>query len=146
MSGVFQNIDPPTPHSTKRVCPLPAPKARGYTLAGRWRGGGRKTPDIGLDSYSIIPLRPSPCLYYLYILPATSHYSPRMSGRKEWGAGEVGGWGGDRRGGPHLSGCSVFVCSPGRRRRAALSMTARYVEENRGRERSPLQVEITNEI
>jgi hypothetical protein len=35
---VFQNIDPsPPPHhlSTQRVCPPPAPKAGGYTLAGR---------------------------------------------------------------------------------------------------------------
>ncbi len=51
---------PPTPLSTQRVSPHPAPKARGYTLAGRWGGGGSifwKTPDIGLESYSIIPLR-----------------------------------------------------------------------------------------
>ncbi len=36
-----------------------------YTLAGRWGGGGsifRKTPDIGLASYSIIPLR---CIAYV---------------------------------------------------------------------------------
>ncbi len=62
VSGVFQNIDPPPPHSTQRVCPPPAPKAGGtqYTLAGRWGGGWSifwKTPDIRLASYSIIPLR-----------------------------------------------------------------------------------------
>jgi hypothetical protein len=62
VSGVFQTIDPPTPLSTQRVCPPPAPKAGGahYTLAGRWGGGGSvfwKTPDIGLASYSIISLR-----------------------------------------------------------------------------------------
>jgi hypothetical protein len=27
VSGVFQNIDPPPPQSTQRVCPPPAPKA-----------------------------------------------------------------------------------------------------------------------
>jgi hypothetical protein len=50
---VFQNIDP-TPPLPQRVCPPPAFGA----------GGGHtrrsifwKTPDIGLASYSIIPLR-----------------------------------------------------------------------------------------
>jgi hypothetical protein len=50
----------PHPLSTQRVCSPPAPKTGGYTLAGRGVGGGSiywKTPDIGLDSYSIIPLR-----------------------------------------------------------------------------------------
>ncbi len=50
----------PQPLSTQRVCPPPAPKAGGYTLAGKW-GSGRsifwKTPDTGLASYSIISLR-----------------------------------------------------------------------------------------
>ncbi len=41
LSGVFQNIGlpkywPPTPLSTQRVCPPPAPKAGEYTLAGQW--------------------------------------------------------------------------------------------------------------
>ncbi len=53
MSGVFRTIDPPPhPLSTQRVCPPPAPKGV--------RGRGslfRKTPDTGLASYSIIPLR-----------------------------------------------------------------------------------------
>ncbi len=38
----------------------PRTKGGGYTLAGRWGGGGSifwKTPDIGLASYSLIPLR-----------------------------------------------------------------------------------------
>jgi len=51
---------PPPPLSTQRVCPSPEPKAGGYTLAGRWGGGGSifwKTPDIGLASYSIISPR-----------------------------------------------------------------------------------------
>ncbi len=53
VSGVFRTIDPRPPPSLPlaRVCPPPAPKAGGYTLAGRWGGGGsilRKTPDIGL--------------------------------------------------------------------------------------------------
>ncbi len=61
VSGVFRTIDP-HPLSTQRVCPPPAPEAGGvgYTHAGRWGGGGsifRKMPDIGLASYSIIPLR-----------------------------------------------------------------------------------------
>ncbi len=41
-------------------CVLPPHQRRGYTLAGRWGGGEsifRKTPDTGLASYSIIPLR-----------------------------------------------------------------------------------------
>jgi hypothetical protein len=69
VSGVFRttNYWPPVPHplSTQRVCPTPAPKAGRYTLAGRWGGGGsifRKTPDIGLASYSIIPLHCTPSL------------------------------------------------------------------------------------
>jgi len=51
---------PPRHLSTQRVCPPPAPKAGGYTLARGWGGGGSifwKTPDIGLTSYSIIPRR-----------------------------------------------------------------------------------------
>ncbi len=60
-SGVFRTtVLNPHPLSTQRVCPTTAPKAGGYTLAGRWGGGGsifRKTPDIGLASYSTIPLR-----------------------------------------------------------------------------------------
>jgi hypothetical protein len=38
--GVFQTIDPP-PFLLHRVCPPPAPKAGGYSLAGRWGGGGQ---------------------------------------------------------------------------------------------------------
>ncbi len=47
---------PPTPLSTQRVCPLPAPKAGGHSPGG---GGSIfwKTTDIGLASYSIISLR-----------------------------------------------------------------------------------------
>ncbi len=55
------NYWPPTPLSTQRVCPPAIPKrGGGYTLAGRWGGGGTifwKTPDIGLASCRIIPLR-----------------------------------------------------------------------------------------
>jgi hypothetical protein len=43
MSIVFQNIDPPTPLSARRVCPPPPSKKNkggGYTLAGRRGGGG----------------------------------------------------------------------------------------------------------
>ncbi len=55
----LSNYWPPTPSSPSE-CILPSHQRRGYTLAGRWGGGGsifRKTPDIGLASYSIIPLR-----------------------------------------------------------------------------------------
>ncbi len=55
------NYWPPTP-SPPSECVLPSHQRRWgrYTLAGRWGGGGLifwKTPDIGLASYSIIPLR-----------------------------------------------------------------------------------------
>ncbi len=58
MSGVFRNYWTPTP-SPPSACFLP-PRTKGDTLAGRWGDGGsifRKTPDIGMASYSIIPLR-----------------------------------------------------------------------------------------
>ncbi len=64
MSGVCRTIDPPPPLHPASVSP-PAPKGGGYTFAGRWGGGGsifRKTPDIGLASYSIISLRKRPKL------------------------------------------------------------------------------------
>jgi hypothetical protein len=52
---------PPTPLSTKRVCPPPAPEAGGtHSPGGKGVGGGsifRKTPCIGLASFSINPLR-----------------------------------------------------------------------------------------
>ncbi len=41
---------------------------------------------------------------------------------------------------------SLSAHQEGEDARSLLSMTARYVEENRGRERSPLQVEITNTL
>ncbi len=65
--GVFQNIDPPpTPLSTHRVCPPPAPKAGGTHSPGGEGGGGSifwKTPAMGLASYTIISLRASVCYY-----------------------------------------------------------------------------------
>ncbi len=64
LSGVFRTNDPPPhPLSTQRLCPPPTPKAGGDThRAVRGWGGGNisvfwKTADIGLASYSIIPLR-----------------------------------------------------------------------------------------
>ncbi len=59
VSGVFQNIDPPTPLYSANMS-FPRTKGGYTTLAGKW-GSGRsifwKTPDIGLASYSIISLR-----------------------------------------------------------------------------------------
>jgi hypothetical protein len=57
MSLVFQNIDPPTPLSTRRVCtPRLCWGGGGHTRQGeRGVGGGSifwKTRDIGLPSYS----------------------------------------------------------------------------------------------
>ncbi len=54
---------PPTPLSTQRVCPRPAPKAGGTYSPGGEGGEGVggsifwNTPNIGLASYSIISLR-----------------------------------------------------------------------------------------
>jgi hypothetical protein len=63
VSGIFRTIDP-HPLSLYRVCPPPAPKAGGGGVHTRrgvcgWGGGSivRKTPDIGLASFRIIPLR-----------------------------------------------------------------------------------------
>ncbi len=57
MSGVFRTIGPPTP-SPPSECVLPT-HHKAHSPGGA--GGGwsifRKTPDIGLASYSIIPLR-----------------------------------------------------------------------------------------
>ncbi len=39
VSGVFQNIDPPPPSHPASVS-SPRTKGGGYTLAGRWGGGG----------------------------------------------------------------------------------------------------------
>ncbi len=61
VSGVFRNIDPQPPlHPAIVSSPRTQRRGGGYTFSGRWGGGGsifRKTPDIGLASYSIIPLR-----------------------------------------------------------------------------------------
>ncbi len=51
---------PPTPSPPSECVLPPVPKAVGFTLTGRWGGGMsifQKTPDIGLASDSIIPLR-----------------------------------------------------------------------------------------
>ncbi len=59
VSGVFRTIDPSGLHplSTRSVCPPPAPKAGGYTLAERWGGGGVNISEdarhwIGLLQYN----------------------------------------------------------------------------------------------
>ncbi len=64
MSGVFQNIDPPPP-SPPSECVLPQHQRRGGGGTPRRAVRGWwviisifwKTPDIGLASYSLIPLR-----------------------------------------------------------------------------------------
>jgi hypothetical protein len=59
VSDVFLTIDPPPPLHPASVS-SPRTRGGGYTLARQWGGGGsifQKTPDIGLASYSIIPLR-----------------------------------------------------------------------------------------
>jgi hypothetical protein len=59
VSGVFRTIDPPLPLHPASVS-SPRTKGRGVHTRRAVRGGGsifRKTPDIGLVSYSIIPLR-----------------------------------------------------------------------------------------
>ncbi len=58
VSGFFQNIDPLPPPFNPASLSSPRTKGGGYTLAGRCGGSiFWKTPDIGLASYSIIPLR-----------------------------------------------------------------------------------------
>jgi len=55
VSDVFQNSDPPTPLSTRRVCPPPATKTGGtHSLGGEWGGGSIfwKMQDIGLAFFS----------------------------------------------------------------------------------------------
>jgi hypothetical protein len=62
VSGVFRTIYPPPPPHPASVSSSRT-KGGGYTLAGRCGGGVsifRKTPDIGLASYSIISLRMQP--------------------------------------------------------------------------------------
>jgi hypothetical protein len=56
----------PTPSPPSECVLRPHQRQGGYTLAGWWGGGGggsifRKTPDIGLASYSIIPLHLACC-------------------------------------------------------------------------------------
>jgi hypothetical protein len=55
MSGVFRNIDPPTPSPPGEcVPPPPPPLVRVEDTLARWRGGGgsivRKKPDTALYS------------------------------------------------------------------------------------------------
>ncbi len=60
MSGVFQTIDPPPP-SPPSECVLPPHQRRGVTHSPGGEGGRGsifwKTPDIGLASYRLIPIR-----------------------------------------------------------------------------------------
>ena len=77
-SSVYRlpNYWPPTP-SPPSECVLPPHQSwgGGYTLAERWGGGGsifRKTPDIGLASYSIIPLRSTSSNSSVFLLSSAS--------------------------------------------------------------------------
>ncbi len=68
VSSVFRTIDPPPPLHPASVPPPPPQKAGGEVDTRRAVGGGgsifRKTPDIGLASYSTYnPSTPS-CLQY----------------------------------------------------------------------------------
>ncbi len=57
---------PPTPLSTQRMCPPPAPKVGGTHSPGSEGGGGLifwKTSDIGLATYCMISLRLFPMTY-----------------------------------------------------------------------------------
>ncbi len=82
------NYWPPTPSPPSECVLPPVPKPVGYTLTGRWGGGGsifQKTPDIGLASYSIIPLRflsvliivyyCCECTPFLYALRGQIHFT-----------------------------------------------------------------------
>ena len=74
---------PPTPLSTQRVCPPPAPKAGGGGVPPRRRCGGWgamfwKTPAIGLASYSLISLRLSLSIELValwQVLPPNGHFT-----------------------------------------------------------------------
>jgi hypothetical protein len=57
------------PSTSLPLASVSSPRTKGYTLARGWGGGGsifRKTTDIGLVSYSIIPLR---CQFFLRGIP-----------------------------------------------------------------------------
>ncbi len=64
VSGVFGTIDPPPPlHPSSVSSPPPKARSPGGDGLGGGGGGGSifwKMPDIGLASYSIVPLRCSP--------------------------------------------------------------------------------------
>ncbi len=77
VSDVFQNIYPPTPLSSQRVCPPPAPNAEGTHSPGGEGDGGSiywKTAALGLASYnnlsalSDLTLLLSPEMGFLVIL------------------------------------------------------------------------------
>ena len=72
VSGVFQNIDPPLPFHPASVS-SPRTKGGGCTLAERWFFW--KTPDIGLASYSLIPLRPLISLSKIHIYSTSVKHS-----------------------------------------------------------------------
>jgi len=75
VSVVFLTTDPPPPLPLASVSSPRTKVGGGYTLAERWGGGGsifRKTPDIELGSYSIIPLRSTSSNSSVFLLSSAS--------------------------------------------------------------------------
>ncbi len=82
VSGVFQNIDPPSPLHPATVS-SPRTKGGGYTLAGRWGGRGSifwKTPDIGLASYSTYNLSTVWGMYFIQYSTVCTELLVRTNG------------------------------------------------------------------
>jgi hypothetical protein len=80
---------------------------------------------------------------------SASHESLQPTHERAEGVGGVGmggGGGGVKEEGPIFQAAQSLSAHQEGKDARTLSMTARYAEENRGRERSPLQVEITIEI
>jgi hypothetical protein len=84
VSGVFRTIDPPPPFPPSECVLPPHLRRRGtHSPGGKGVGGSifRKTPDIGLASYSIIPLR-------LYLMIVGEVHGAGGEHRTEGEAGE----------------------------------------------------------
>ncbi len=95
VSGVFRTIDSPPPLHPASVSSTRTKGGGGvgYTLAWRWGGGGsifRKTPDIGLASYSIMLLWINHSLSALHFDHGLNrccsilHRNPTTKGANSW--------------------------------------------------------------